>query len=281
MLSIIISSYQPKFYDELEKNIAVTCGINYEIIKIDNPGLMGICEAYNKGAMMAKYDVLLFIHEDIKFITTDWGSKLIVHHELERAGVIGVAGGKYIPSAPSGWYTDNENALINIVQGKKGESKKTIQTFSGVQKAFALDGVFLSIKKQIFTEYKFDEHLERYHGYDTEITLRIAKKYLNYVVSDILIEHYSAGNPDLEWNKANIYIRKKLGSNFHNAFNDDLELTLFVNYLHQYFRQNRINLNSILRTLQFFPTKASFRTKRIILKKYYNFIKFRNSYNCE
>lgn len=281
MISIIISSYKPDYFSAVEKNIAETCGIPHEIIKIDNPGLIGICEAYNKGAMMAKYDVLLFIHEDIKFITTDWGSKLIVHHELERAGVIGVAGGKYIPSAPSGWYTDNENALINIVQGKKGESKKTIQTFSGVQKAFALDGVFLSIKKQIFTEYKFDEHLERYHGYDTEITLRIAKKYLNYVVSDILIEHYSAGNPDLEWNKANIYIRKKLGSNFHNAFNDDLELTLFVNYLHQYFRQNRINLNSILRTLQFFPTKASFRTKRIILKKYYNFIKFRNSYNCE
>lgn len=281
MISIIISSYNAEHFSNLKKNIADTCGVPYEIIKISNPGIMGTSEAYNKGAVNAKYDILLFIHEDIKFITTNWGTFLTNHHLLEGAGAIGLAGGKYVPSSPSGWYTDNENALINIVQGKKGESKKTIQTFSGVQKAFALDGVFLSIKKQIFTEYKFDEHLERYHGYDTEITLRIAKKYLNYVVSDILIEHYSAGNPDLEWNKANIYIRKKLGSNFHKAFNDDLELTLFVNYLHQYFRQNRINLNSILRTLQFFPTKASFRTKRIILKKYYNFIKFRNSYNCE
>lgn len=62
MLSIIISSYQPQFYSALEKNIAETIGIPYEIIKIDNPNLMGICEAYNKGASLSKYDYLLFVH---------------------------------------------------------------------------------------------------------------------------------------------------------------------------------------------------------------------------
>ena len=281
MISIIISSYQPAYFSALEKNIEETCGITYEIIKINNPGIMGTSEAYNKGASDAKYDILLFIHEDIKFITTNWGALLTNHHLLDRAGVIGLAGGKYVPSAPSGWFTDNENALINIVQGNKSQSKKKIQTFSGAQKAFALDGVFLSIKKQIFNQYKFDEHLKGYHGYDTEITLRIAKKHLNYVVSDILIEHYSTGNADFKWSNANIYIRKKLGSNFQKHSDDELEFTLFVNYLHQYFTQKKINLNSILKTLQFFPTKTSYRTKKNILKKYYNFVKFRNSYNCE
>lgn len=254
MISIIISSYKPDYFSAVEKNIAETCGIPHEIIKIDNPGLIGICEAYNKGAMMAKYDVLLFIHEDIKFITTDWGSKLIVHHELERAGVIGVAGGKYIPSAPSGWYTDNENALINIVQGKKGESKKTIQTFSGVQKAFALDGVFLSIKKQIFTEYKFDEHLTGYHGYDTEITLRIAKNYINYVISDILIDHFSAGNPDQKWFEANIYIRKKLGSDFKHLIDKNLEFNLYRQFLKQYFEYYSKTYRNLFKTIRFFPS---------------------------
>lgn len=254
MISIIISSYKPHYFSAVEKNIAETCGVPYEIIKIDNPGLIGICEAYNKGAMMAKYDVLLFIHEDIKFITTDWGSKLIVHHELERAGVIGVAGGKYIPSAPSGWYTDNENALINIVQGKKGESKKTIQTFSGVQKAFALDGVFLSIKKQIFTEYKFDEHLTGYHGYDTEITLRIAKNYINYVISDILIDHFSAGNPDQKWFEANIYIRKKLGSDFKHLIDKNLEFNLYRQFLKQYFEYYSKTYRNLFKTIRFFPS---------------------------
>lgn len=43
MVSIIISSYQEKFYSALEINIAKTIGIPYEIIKIDNLNLMGIC----------------------------------------------------------------------------------------------------------------------------------------------------------------------------------------------------------------------------------------------
>ena len=281
MISIIISSYQSAYFSALEKNIALTCGIPYEIIKIDNPGIMGTPQAYNKGALVAKYDILLFIHEDIKFMTPNWGRLLLDHHLLDRTGVIGIAGGKYVPSVPSGWFTDNEHALINIIQIKKDGTKTRIQTFSGVQKAFALDGVFLSIKKEIFTQYKFDEYLKGYHGYDTEITLRIAKRHFNYVISDILIEHYSAGNPDLEWNKANIYIRKKLGADFQRESNDELELTLFVNYLHQHFKQKRINLRSILETFKYFPVQTNFKTKKIILNKYYNFVKFRNSYQRE
>ena len=72
MLSIIISSYQPEFYLALEKNIAESIGIPYEIMKIDNPGIMGICEAYNRGAEKAQYDFLLFLHEDVLFETQDW-----------------------------------------------------------------------------------------------------------------------------------------------------------------------------------------------------------------
>ena len=71
MLSIIISSYQPHYYTALEKNIAATCGVEYELIKIDNPGLMGLCQAYNKGAEKAKYEYLLFLHEDVNVLTVN------------------------------------------------------------------------------------------------------------------------------------------------------------------------------------------------------------------
>ena len=50
MISIVISSYQPHFFAALEKNIVETIGVTYEIVQIYNPGTMGICEAYNKGA---------------------------------------------------------------------------------------------------------------------------------------------------------------------------------------------------------------------------------------
>lgn len=73
IISIIISSYQPNYFLALEKNIAETIGIPYEIIKIDNPNTMGICEAYNKGASKAQFENLLFIYEDILFQTKYWG----------------------------------------------------------------------------------------------------------------------------------------------------------------------------------------------------------------
>ena len=265
MISIIISSYIPEYFESLEKNIADTCGVVYEIIKIDNPGIMGTSEAYNKGALLAKYDIFLFIHEDIKFITTNWGSLLINHHLLEKTGVIGLAGGKYVPSTPSGWYTDYENALITIVQTEKDKSKKKIQTFSGVQKAFALDGVFLSIKKIIFKQYKFDEHLTAYHGYDTEITLRIAKTYLNYVISDILVEHFSAGNPDQKWFEENMQIRRKLGSNFKHSIDKNLEFSLYCQFLKQYFEYYPKTYRNLYRILFFFPILKIGKRKYITL----------------
>ena len=108
MISIIISSYQDKFYSALEKNIAETIGIPYEIIKIVNPNLMGICEAYNKGASMAKYNYLLFLHEDVIFHTKEWGQKLVSHLEKENVGVIGIAGSNYVPRFPIGWHVPDD-----------------------------------------------------------------------------------------------------------------------------------------------------------------------------
>ena len=76
MLSIIVSSYQPENFSALEKNIAETCGVDYELIKIDNPGIMGIPKAYNKGAKKARFENLLFLHEDVLFHTQNWGENV-------------------------------------------------------------------------------------------------------------------------------------------------------------------------------------------------------------
>ena len=94
MISIIISSYKENYYQLLLANIQQSIGhANYEIVKISNPGLMGINKAYNEGALKAMYDDLLFIHEDVEFITNGWGHFLIDSLKNENIGIIGVAGG--------------------------------------------------------------------------------------------------------------------------------------------------------------------------------------------
>lgn len=271
MLSIIVSSYRPQLFESLCANITKTCGVKFQLIKIDNPNKMSVGVAYNLGAKKANYDHLLFIHEDIEFKTINWGKTLLAHFNRKDVGVIGIAGGLYVPAAPCGWYTTSNNALINIIQHEKPSSKKEIKTFKETaRKAIALDGVFMAVKKNVFIQSKFNEDLRGYHGYDTDFSLRISKDYQNFVISDVLIEHFSSGNIDRVWLDTNIYIRKKLGSNFNNKIDSRVEYLMYEHFLKLYFDYNRINIINLIKAFQHYPfTKLGYRNFLALLKYVY------------
>ncbi|WEK69114.1 MAG: glycosyltransferase [Candidatus Chryseobacterium colombiense] len=282
MISIIISSYLPHYFSALEKNIAETIGVPYEIIKIDNPGLMGICEAYNQGAKKARFDNLVFLHEDIVFKTPNWGNRLILHLDQENTGLIGIAGSSYVPVAPSSWTVAEKYNFVNILQGNKqnNDSVSIHSTKENRTKVFAVDGVFLAIKKENYTHIRFDEELKGFHGYDLDFSLRVAKKFQNYVIDDILIQHFSQGNRDKKWLDSNIIIKEKIGTNFPHEKNSETEKNIFLSFLYQYFIYYPITSKNILFTLKFFPFKyLTFQDKMLILKKYFNYIRFSSEIN--
>jgi len=282
MISIIISSYLPDYFSALEKNIAETVGVPYEIIKIDNPGLMGICEAYNKGAEKAQFDNLLFTHEDILFKDKNWGSKLISHLYHKNTGIVGLAGSSYVPAAPSSWTVSEKYNFANILQGNKEntdyikiDSTKELRT-----KVLAVDGVFLAITKSNYGQILFDENLQGFHGYDLDFTLRTSKKFQNYVVNDILIQHFSAGNLDKVWLNANIKIREKLGSDFHKTFDFEVEKDVFLSFLYKYFSYYPVTLKNIFFTLKFYPSgRLHFKDRINIWKKYLSYLRYASSIN--
>ena len=274
MLSIIISSYQPQFYSALEKNIVETIGIPYEIIKIDNPNLMGICEAYNKGASLSKYDYLLFVHEDVIFHTKEWGQKLINHLKLENVGVVGVAGSNYVPQAPIGWHLpDNSFNFLNLIQNNKTKTNpRLFKNIDSPQNVFALDGVFLGVKKVIYLKFGFDENLKGFHGYDLDFSLRIAQKYQNVVINDILIEHFSIGNPDLEWFNSNVYTREKI--NYHyNQSCKEVEKLVFLSFMKDTFKYFGFSFKSFFKLLKFYNQKWNIISFFYFLKLYLFFVK--------
>jgi len=258
MISIIISSYQPDYFTQLTKNIGQTIGssIEYEIIQIWNPNLMSITKAYNSGAEKAKYDNLLFLHEDVIFHTSDWGEKLIIHLNNINTGVIGVAGSDYVPSAPCSWTVVsgiNRN-FYHILQNNKDKTNKTLQ--SNIDKTypvFGLDGVFLSIKKEKFNVLKFDENIPGFHGYDLDFTLRSAKKNQNYVIHDILIEHFSTGNANREWFFSNMEIRKKNGCDYQQKNIGRIEREAFVDFMKHFFKYHKANFKQIKKLFEFYP----------------------------
>ncbi|WP_332018611.1 glycosyltransferase [Kaistella sp.] len=285
MISVIISSYQPEYFTALEKNIAETVGVPYEIIKIDNPGLMGICKAYNTGAQLAKFDNLLFIHEDILFHTQNWGEKLISHLQDPETGIIGVAGSDYVPVAPSGWFINNDqHQFLHLIQNnKKGnEPKYYNQSSHPRQRVYALDGVFLGINKLKFNDISFNEDLQGFHAYDLDISLNAATKYNNYVINDILIEHFSIGSPDKSWLEGVSIVRKIYGSSFQEKSSSKIELDCFENYLFAYFKAYHITAKNMLITLNFLPfSRTTIKEIFYIAKLYYRYFKYKNYYKTK
>lgn len=206
MISVIVCSIDEESFNKLSISIKETIGLKYEIIKIQN-GIedLSLTEAYNKGAKSAKFEFLVFIHEDIIFNTRNWGVNLKKYFsELDSPGVLGVAGSSYLPISPSDWWLNfniylNVNLLSNVKRGVLGKGKIKQLGEQVPKPVFLLDGLFLAMKLSVWKEIPFDESLVGFHGYDTSICLRVSQKYQNYFVPGILMEHFSAGYPNEIW----------------------------------------------------------------------------------
>lgn len=282
MISIIISSYQENFFDVLTKNLEQTCGIKYEIIKIDNPRIMGVSKAYNIGISKAQYKYFLFLHEDVLFHTKNWGEKLIKHLDTAEVGLVGVAGSNYVPVVPCGWYVNNiQNHFMYLIQNSKDGNQPKMLNFMKKEKhqVYGVDGVFMGIKKEKLGRQLFNEKLNHFHGYDLDLSLNVSKKYKNYVISDILLEHFSLGGADKKCLEANIQVRKMQGSNHQKKINKKIELERFENFTYSYFRFFGINFISAFATLRFIPIGKIYLNDYVKLAKmYFKYFKYKEYY---
>jgi hypothetical protein len=208
MLSIVICPVNPDYLSQIKTNIQATIGIPYEIIAIDNrKNPRGITQVYNEGTSKAKYDFICYVHEDVAFQTKDWGKNLLEAFENPNVGLVGVAGGAYKPSIPSGWGAQGHELLlikINLIQHFKYKDKApSLQFLNGKKERHSrvacVDGVFLATRKTVAMEFPFDESLTGFHGYDIDFSISVNTKYEVYVAFDILLEHFSEGGFNQDW----------------------------------------------------------------------------------
>ncbi|WP_166921709.1 glycosyltransferase [Flavobacterium poyangense] len=207
MISIIICSRDIHLYNKVSKSIEETIGIiDYEIIRIDNSNEnLSITKAYNKGIQKAKYEYMLFVHEDVLFHTKNWAPILINTFDLNlECGLIGVAGAKYKSKYPSAfWHTKEEFLCINLIQhypNKPASHVKLGFRESHNEEMAVIDGVFIALKKSIGVQ--FNEEIYGFHCYDLGISIDVLEKGHKILVSDqILIEHFSNGNTNLDFIK--------------------------------------------------------------------------------
>ncbi|MFV0226151.1 glycosyltransferase family protein [Empedobacter falsenii] len=245
MLSIIVSSYQPEYFNQFSSNVKDTIGEDflYEIIQIWNPGLMGICEAYNKGAEQSIHDNLLFIHEDVEFKTFEWGEKLLNYLNNLEIGVVGLAGSDYVPNCPSTWHIDKKFMHNNILQFDK-ENNLIVENTSENKEVYSLDGVFLGVKKNIYNQFKFNSKLKDFHGYDIDFTIRVSSTFKNLVISDIKLLHFSKGSFSKDLVEARILARSSykipLGQKINQAVEKKALLMFIIDLRRINFTKSKI-----------------------------------------
>ncbi len=216
MLSIITCSRRPVPNESLVNNLKNTVGLEYELISIDNSkNEYSIFSAYNKGIDLSKYEHLCFIHDDVDFKTQDWGQKVVKHLQIPDSGIFGVAGGDIMSRVPNDWATLNPCAYM--IYGQTATQDEEMVVFpndynQSTKSVLMLDGVFLFARKELFKTISFDESFNGFHGYDYDISLQShVAGYTNYVIYDILLEHYSRGVMGHSYFSAQLKLHQKWG----------------------------------------------------------------------
>lgn len=174
---------------------------NIEVIEIINNG-ESLTKAYNRGLNQAKYDIVVFCHDDIIINTKQWGNKLLKHYSNNSEyGILGVAGTKYLDVSGKWW--EKRKKMYGIVghthDGKTWVSKYSKDIGNGIEDVVVVDGVWFSIDKTKIKK-KFDETVDGFHFYDIEFCFQ---NYLEGVKigihTNLSITHKSLGVTNDEW----------------------------------------------------------------------------------
>ncbi|WP_129714300.1 glycosyltransferase [Pedobacter sp. SYP-B3415] len=218
MISVIVCSVDPDQLEALMKNIEATISVPYELIAYDNRNTgRGICAVYNEGVKRAKYELLCFVHEDVRFLSADWGSVVQnIFANNSRCGLLGIAGSQYKTAAPSGWHTIGlASARYNLVQGFKrnnqaDEHRQQSDENQTESEVAVIDGVWFCTTKKIAIQLPFDEqHLVGFHGYDIDFSLQVGQSYQVIVTQNVLLKHFSEGNFDQGWVTEMLAVHRK------------------------------------------------------------------------
>lgn len=267
MISIVVCSIDLSMFNRFSKSLSETIGVPFELIKIENKTeKLSISEAYNNGALNARFDYLVFIHEDIVFHTLNWGQNLVWYFEtLNNPGLLGIAGNSYQPLSPSDWWgtLDRTRHFNYIKNGRNGDHSSGILVKSNdihPKKVYCIDGIFLALKKNVFSKFKFDEELKGFHGYDTSLSLRISENFDNYFIPNILLEHFSNGDITKEYWINTILACKKYKS-CQNDFDFNVEYLALKRFVRKSI-QNRISFAFFFRTLLLINSKFIIRIFR-------------------
>lgn len=209
VFSVVICSVNKEKYNLCRDNIAATIGVDAEFVRVDNAAAKWpISKAYNNGASVASAPNVLFIHEDVLFENSGWGTAMARKLAEPETGVIGFIGVPFRLGAYAGWNECSElvsGHIYYIMDGQRicwhqepwADGKLTGGEFAPV---LVVDGLGFAVRRDVWQEHPFDEvALDAFHCYDIDFCMQVALTHRNYVYLKADITHFSNGNMDSRW----------------------------------------------------------------------------------
>jgi hypothetical protein len=201
MITAVYSTKETKPWHK--EHIIKTSGLgkNIEVIEYINNGEFSLTEVYNKGLKEAKNKVIVFLHDDITFDTTNWGNKILKHFENSDYGILGLAGTTDLPESGKWW--EDQTKMIGIVnhedKGKKWESKYSKNWGNEINDAVIVDGLFFAVHIERI-KVQFDEQVKGFHFYELDFVT--GNRLLDVrvgVIFNVRVTHKSIGMTNEQW----------------------------------------------------------------------------------
>ena len=209
MISFIVCSVREDQLGALSENLAATAGVEFELLAHPNrEANWGLARVYNHLAGQARYPLLCFLHEDVRFpAPPGWGGELAAFYANHPdAGVVGFAGSLLKTRSPSGWENLAAYTRENVVQHGFPDGARALQVNpddEAYSRVTVLDGFALFVRRQVWSANRFDEATcPGFHLYDLDFTTQVAQAHANYVCHRVLPEHFSVGVPGASWREA-------------------------------------------------------------------------------
>ena len=205
-----------------------------EVIEYINKG-ESLTKFYKKALKETKYDIVVFLHDDIIIETKQVAAKLVKLYENNpEYGVLGVAGSKYM--AETGKWWENAKKMYGRVShthnGKTWLSAYCEDLGNNIEEVVNVDGVFFSVHKKRIT-VDFDTKVKGFHFYDVDFSFRCHLSGVKVGVhTNIRINHMSIGETNDEWEQNRILFaekfKDKLPVNIKRVITDNQSLKILI-----------------------------------------------------
>jgi hypothetical protein len=209
MISFIVCSLREDQLGALSENLAASAGVEFELLTHRNRETnWGLARVYNHLAERARFPLLAFLHEDVRFPATPVFGRELVDFYAARpgAGVVGFAGSQVKSRSPSGWENLAAHTRESVVQHGFPEGARVLRVNperEAYSQVTVLDGLALFVPRQVWSAHRFDEATcPGFHAYDLDFTTQVAQTHANYVCHVVLPEHFSMGSPTASWREA-------------------------------------------------------------------------------